>query len=345
MEYRFIISEEDADTRLDVFLSSKIPTMTRSAIAKLLKAGAGTVGGKAASVHRFLKAGDEVVLDSSKAGSSHAQVRPAAGAVGSRLYRHATTPDTAPTLNVIKETDAWIVIDKPTGLLVHPDAATTSGTLADALVAHDPAIAKIGEDPSRPGIVHRLDREVSGLMVVAKTQDAFDGLKRQFAEHSVDKRYLALVHGDVRKDEGDIKFRIARSKTQARMAARPESEEEGKAAWTHYKVLRRFHGATLLELAILSGRTHQIRAHMLALGHPVMGDPLYNTRKATRKRIARSKDEGNRTDVPRLLLQAVHLSFVDPATGETQAFDIPADPAFDAAIKELSSADARRSQP
>ena len=297
--------------------------MTRSAIAKLLKAGAGTVNGNAASVHRFLKAGDEVVLDNT--------VEAGLG-LPKGVASHAPTPDderrrTAP-LRIIQETDAWIVIDKPAGLLVHPDAATKTGTLADALVAHDPAIAKIGDDPSRPGIVHRLDREVSGLMVVAKTQDAYDALKRQFAEHTVDKRYLALVHGEVRKDEGDIKFRIARSTTKARMAARPESEEEGKAAWTHYLVLRRFRGATLLELAILSGRTHQIRAHMLALGHPVMGDPLY-VRRGT-------KVEVRGTIVPRLMLQAVHLSFKDPATGEQTAFDIPADPAFDAVVKELS---------
>jgi 23S rRNA pseudouridine1911/1915/1917 synthase len=319
MIHSFPVTDTDAGARLDVFLSAQMPDRTRSAIAKLLKAGAGKVNGKAASVHRFLKAGDEVALDDAVA------TRPPKRGHAERGPAPTSRPTKAPPLKIVAETDAWVVINKPAGLIVHPDAIAKTGTLVDALVAHDPRIAKVGDDPSRPGIVHRLDREVGGLMVIAKTQDAFDGLKRQFAEHSVDKRYLALVHGEIPTDDGDIKFRIARSKTKARMAARPESDEGGKAAWTHYKVIRRFRGATLLDLAILSGRTHQIRAHMLAFRHPILGDPLYNLKTTTRKLVS-----------PRLLLQAVHLSFIDPATGETMTYDLKPDPAFDAAINKLS---------
>ncbi|MBU1349199.1 RluA family pseudouridine synthase [Patescibacteria group bacterium] len=318
MIHTYRIKPHETDSRLDVFLCEKLNGLTRSAIAKRLKAGAGTVNGDAASVHRFLKAGDTVVFDDAevKAGVPH------------RAPMSKTGTTTVAPLRIVDETDGWVVINKPAGLIVHPDTITKTGTLVDALIAHDPGIAKVGDDPERPGIMHRLDREVGGLMVIAKTQDAFDGLKKQFAGHTVEKRYIALVHGTIAKDEGDIKFRIARSKTKARMAARPESEDGGKAAWTHFKILRRFRNATLLELAILSGRTHQIRAHMLALGHPVFGDTLYTSQgqKPTAKKFA----------VTRLLLQAVHLSFKDPATGEDRTYDLAPDPAFDVTITHLS---------
>jgi 23S rRNA pseudouridine1911/1915/1917 synthase len=174
--------------------------------------------------------------------------------------------------------------------------------------------------------MHRLDREVSGLMVIAKTQDAYDNLKQQFASHTVEKRYLALVHGFVKEDYGDLKFRIGRSKSKGRMAARPEMDlEKGKAAWTHYKTLQRFAAAALLELTILSGRTHQIRTHLLAFNHPVMGDPLYGR-----------KEDDKRHKPKRLLLQSVHLMFQDPATGGTRSFDLKPDPAFDEIMKRLT---------
>lgn len=301
MTHAWTITAEDTGARLDVFLASNLPDLSRSAIAKKLKAGAGIVNGKPASVHHFIKTGDEVTFNA----DVERKVR-LAPKMTEKNIAHLRAP-----LHIINETDDWMVIDKPAGLLVHPDHTHPSGTLVELLITHDPKIAKVGEDPSRPGIMHRLDREVSGLMVIAKTQKAFDDLKRQFAEHSVEKKYLALVHGVISKDEGDIKFRIARSKTKARMAARPEHEEVGQAAWTHFKTLKRFNGATLVELTILSGRTHQIRAHLLALDHGIIGDPLYVPRHKSRKLIA-----------PRLLLQAIHLSFNDPATGERLSFDL-----------------------
>lgn len=317
MSHTFSITDENTGERLDVFLASHLPDLTRSAIAKRLKAGSGRVNGKPATVHHFIKAGDIVEFDpegrGERAATSSKRPEP--------QHAFPATP-----LKIINETDDWLVIDKPAGLLVHPDASHAAGTLVDLLVAHDPKIAKIGEDPTRPGIMHRLDREVSGLMVIAKTQRAFDDLKRQFAEHSVEKKYLALVHGVIAKDEGDIKFRIARSKTKARMAARPEHEEVGQAAWTHYKVITRFTGATLIELTILSGRTHQIRAHLLALDHAIMGDPLYVARRKSRTTVA-----------PRLLLQAIHLSFNDPASGERKSFDLAPVKAFEEVLKTFKS--------
>jgi 23S rRNA pseudouridine1911/1915/1917 synthase len=301
MSHTWTISQDEAGARLDVFLAGKLPKMTRSQVSKFLKAGAGKVNGKSASVHRFLNPGDKVEFGTVDSVAGKTEVAPE-----DRPVRPV------PELKIIDETKGFIVLDKPTGVLVHPDGKQLTGTLVDALLAHDPKIAKIGEDPERPGIMHRLDKEVSGLMVVAKEQDAFDSLKAQFAEHSVDKVYLALVHGEMEQDEGDIKFRIARSKTKSRMAARPAHEEEGRAAWTHYRTLKRFKKASLLELSIFSGRTHQIRAHLLALNHPVIGDVLYGR-----------KSEDRKIKSPRLMLQCVKLGFKDPATGELREYELP----------------------
>gem|GEM_PF-170587 len=301
MPNTWTVSQDDAGARLDVFLAGKLPEMTRSQIAKFLKAGTGKVNGKSASVHRFLHPGD--VVEFGTEGSAQ-------GKTDIPAEKRPAMP--LPELRIIDETKDFIVLDKPAGVLVHPDSKQLTGTLVDALVAHDPKIAKIGENPERPGIMHRLDKEVSGLMVVAKTQDAFDSLKAQFAEHSVDKTYLALVHGEMENEEGDIKFRIARSKTKTRMAARPAHEEEGKAAWTHYRTLKRFRNASLLELSIFSGRTHQIRAHLLALNHPVIGDVLYGR-----------KSENRNIKAPRLMLQCVKLGFKDPMTGELRKYELP----------------------
>jgi 23S rRNA pseudouridine1911/1915/1917 synthase len=313
MIHRFPIDEQNAGERLDVFLTTVIEGVTRSALAKRIKAGAVTVNGKEATVHRFLKKGDEVVFDEEAETDQRND---------SEKKKPSASPKKLPPLKVIEETDAWLVIDKPTGLLVHPDAGTEHGTLVDLLVAHDPKIAKVGEDPSRPGIMHRLDKDVSGLMVIAKTQDAYDHLKKQFAEHSVEKRYLALVHGELPHDQDDITFRIARSSRGGRMAAIPTGSKEGKAARTHYNVIKRFRGATLVELEIFSGRTHQIRAHMHGLGHPVIGDSLYVLRQTDRNVTA-----------PRLLLQSITLGFNDPTTEQRIRFTLPADPAFDAVMK------------
>lgn len=308
------IKAGDEGERLDLFLTFAWPDRSRSAIQKLIKTGHVTVNEAAATVHRFLKEGDLVTWDGREAEPTKRTKK--------TERRDAPLPSFQDI--VVENTDDWIVLDKPAGLLVHPDAKSKTGTLVDILIAHEPTIAKIGENPERPGIVHRLDREVSGLMVVAKTQNAFDELKRQFASREVRKKYLALCHGSLPEEEGDIKFRIARSTTQPRMAARPVHETEGKAAWTHYRVKERFKGATLVELEILSGRTHQIRAHLHAMQCPVIGDALYAIKKTERN-----------VKAPRLMLQSVELEFTDPTGGERKHFDLAPVPEFERLSEEF----------
>ena len=288
--------------RLDQALVRLSPDRSPGQWQKLIKAGSVLVDGHpATSPHSLVREGSEVRI---------VEVAPKPA---------AATPfkPTAP-LAIIAETDDWLVLNKPAGLLVHPAPHTDEATLIDALMARYPSIGQVGGEPNRPGIIHRLDRDVSGLMIVAKTERAFEELKRQFQQREIKKKYLALVHGEVVKDTGDIRFKLARSTTKGRMAARPETDAtEGKAAWTHYTVLERLPHASLLAVDIFSGRTHQIRAHLFALGHPVVGDTLYLKRNTDR-----------RHEAPRLMLQSTDLAFIDPITKEPRTFHLDPDPAF-----------------
>lgn len=212
-------------------------------------------------------------------------------------------------LNILYEDNDLLVLDKPSGIAVHPAPGVIGTTLVDLLLAEYPSLAGVGEDPSRPGIVHRLDKDVSGVMVVAKTQPAFFFLKQQFLQHTLKKEYLALTHGTLPKDVDTIRVNIARSTRHARMAARPVSQE-GREAVTHYEVLARYHNFDLVRVEIETGRTHQIRASFHAMGHPVAGDPLY--------KIKRHKP----FSLPRPFLHASRLTLT-LLNGEEKTFEAP----------------------
>lgn len=232
-----------------------------------------------------------------------------------------TAAQTAP-LSILYEDADVLVINKPAGLLVHPTSTSAEPTLLDLLKNYIPAIGAIGDDTDRPGIVHRLDKYASGALIVAKTASAFTHLKAQFAQRLTEKRYTALVMGTVTDDTGTITFPIARSQSNARMAARPNSQE-GKEAITHFDVMHRYASATLLDVRIETGRTHQIRAHFFALGHPVAGDELYIIRGI--KIIP----------LGRLFLHARLLGITLP-NGEFTTFEAPLPPELDLALSKLS---------
>jgi 23S rRNA pseudouridine1911/1915/1917 synthase len=315
MNHHFIVSDDLSKIRLDVFLNEQIPELTRSSIAKKLKSGAGTVNGKTAAVHTFIKSGDQIYFNDEG-------TKPFTEPVKSNKKPATKKPQFDIKKYIIKETDDYLVINKPAGLIVHPDGVNATETLADLLVEYYPPMAKIGEDPSRPGIVHRIDRDVSGLMVVAKNQSAFDNLKQQFKDRKTRKKYAAIAYGQLAKKEGEIKFRIGRSTSKARMAAFPENSEKGKSAWTHYKVIQELKTTSLIELDIFSGRTHQIRVHLNALKHPVVGDKLY-TQKQYKTIVA-----------TRLMLQSIELSFLDPNTADPLTFTISLAPELELFIKQ-----------
>jgi 23S rRNA pseudouridine1911/1915/1917 synthase len=317
MIHKFTVPEDQPKTRLDVFLNEHLPDLTRSNIAKKLKNEAGNVNDKIAAVHTFIKAGDTITFNADQPNKTSNPTRLAPTSNSEKASWNLKKM-------IVKETDDFIVINKPAGLLVHPDTNHPIGTLVDLLVHYYPKISKVGEDPTRPGIVHRIDKDVSGLMVIAKNQASFDNIKQQFKDRETHKKYLAISYGTLPEKEGEIKFRIARSTTKARMAARPEHEEEGKAAWTHYKVLEKFNGASLVQLEIISGRTHQIRAHLNALKNPIIGDPLY------------IQKQFKAIPATRLMLQSIELSFLDPKTNERLTFNLPQAPAFTDLINKLT---------
>lgn len=288
-----------ADTkvmRLDVFLARHID-LSRSAIQKHIRDGRVLLNKKNPSAHHLVRVGDIIVIKDLT------------------VNYHATVPaDDTQLPTIIHEDADYLVIDKPTGLLVHGGPSFHESTLADWAVTHDPVITGIGDEPKyRPGIVHRLDRDVSGIMVIAKTAAAFSDLKRQFQNHTITKEYTALVHGRVTDARGRIDLAIARKADHSGlMVARPKSTE-GKEAETKFHVERFIKFMTLLKVQTLTGRTHQIRVHFKAIGHPLVGDPLYRQRKLKVSKLLQP---------PRLFLHATHLEF-DDLHNQRRSYDAP----------------------
>ena len=303
---RIKITDDLAGQRLDVMLSA-ITGQSRSQAQKLTKAGEVQVNQKIAKANYQLKAGDEVMVKKVA------------------TVKELTKTAPLPTIKVIKETDDYLVINKPAGLLVHAAAGKRELTLVDWLLQHYPKIKNVGDDKTRPGIVHRLDRDVSGLLLVAKTQPAFLQLKAQFQSRSIVKEYQALVYGALKQDYGSINFLLSRATSGGKMAARPLSQT-GKEALTEYEVIKHFINYTHLKLIIKTGRTHQIRAHLTAFGHPLVGDDLYGTK------LTRQKNK--KFNLGRIWLFASRLSFTDLA-GKKQEFKLPMPTELKKVLKEV----------
>ncbi|PIR12937.1 RluA family pseudouridine synthase [Candidatus Falkowbacteria bacterium CG11_big_fil_rev_8_21_14_0_20_39_10] len=218
----------------------------------------------------------------------------------------------------IKENKEFLIINKPSGLIVHRAGHIKEESLADQLLKKYPKLEKVGEDPSRPGIVHRLDKLVSGLMVIPKTQESFNNLKKQFQERQITKVYTALVYGRIEADEGEIDFPIKRSSQGNKMAAIPktvkkETNPDGRQAVTEFEVIKKFINYTLLKVKIKTGRTHQIRVHLFAFGHSIVGDDLYSAKK--------TREKNKKLGLDRIFLAATKLGFKD-LDGVYQEFEI-----------------------
>jgi 23S rRNA pseudouridine1911/1915/1917 synthase len=232
------------------------------------------------------------------------------------------TADPAVTVTVVYEDDDVVVVDKAPGLVVHPGSGNPSGTLVHGLVHRYPEMSGVGE-PMRPGLVHRLDADTSGLLVVARTSEAYSTLVTQMASHSVDRQYDALVWGEFETPAGRVDAPVGRSR---RHPTRMAVTADGRSAVTDYTVEQTFHQPVVvsrLRCRLLTGRTHQIRVHLSGIGHPVVGDPLYS---GIRESLV----------VPRLWLHATHLGFEHPVTGEHCEFDSPLPDDLAAVLDELA---------
>ena len=277
-----ITYKQDTKERLDKFLSLELPQLTRSQLKKMILSELVLVNDEIATVHRWLKNKDVVKLLKT--------------APEKRIEKKLIAP------KILAQTKDYLILEKPAGLLVHPTDRNETNTLADWLRTEFPQVKKVGDEPMRPGIVHRLDKDVSGLMVVALNNDAFDFIKKQFQDRTVKKEYLALVHGSMRANSGEIDTPIERSKETGLMKAN-KMAEVSKTAITIYNVEKKFVNYTLLRLQIKTGRTHQIRTHLYSIGHSIVGDSLYRTKDLRKKKKT--------IENLRIFLHAAYLEFTD----------------------------------
>jgi 23S rRNA pseudouridine1911/1915/1917 synthase len=284
---RVEVNTDETGARLDMFLAGRFEQYTRSRIKNLIDEGKATVNGKTAKAGLKLAAGDAVELDV-----------PELAAVD-------TQPEEIP-LNIIYEDSSLLVINKPRGMVVHPAAGNKNGTLVNALLNHCTDLSGIAGE-LKPGIVHRLDKDTTGLLVVAKNDRAHLSLSKQIGEKSAKRIYLALVEGNITQDQGRVDAPLGRSLSDRKKIA---VVEDGRQAATEYFVLERFSGITLVECHLETGRTHQIRVHMRHIGHPVVGDLTYGARRQRYTLVGQ-------------LLHAARLEFTHPETGERMKFEAP----------------------
>ncbi len=266
--------------------------------------------------------GEGRVLLNGKA-ASQASFKPAAG-TAFEVHVPAAIPAEAEAqdipLSIVYEDEYLIVVEKPAGLVVHPAAGNLDGTLVNALLHHCRGqLSGIG-GVARPGIVHRIDKDTSGLLVVAKTDAAHEGLARQFADHSIERAYFALVSGHPMPPAGTVRGAIARSSANRKKMALVE-DGRGKHAVTHFKTIELLSGAALVECRLETGRTHQVRVHMSSIGHPLLGDPVYGRTPQRLRPIL------NQLHFARQALHAAVLGFIHPVTGAKLRFEskLPAD--------------------
>src|SRR5437870_415327 len=297
MPIEFVVSENDAKLRLDRFLAKRLPEYSRSRLQQLIRPGFVRLNEQVPRPRQIVRSGDKIDL------------------LEPPLEKIETLPEPIP-LDVLFEDDDLIVINKPAGLTVHPGAGQREHTLVNALLSYCTTLSGIG-GKERPGIVHRLDKETSGCVVVAKNDIAHRELSKQFAARTVEKIYLALVAGKLRKPAGLIEEKIGRHPVHRRRMR--VTSLRGRTATTEYRVIRFSNQASLVECRLHSGRTHQLRVHLHHLGHPVLGDKIYAPRFAK--------------NFPRQILHAWKLGFHHPRTGDWKIFEAPLPAYFATAIK------------
>ncbi len=302
MKYDFLINEEYKSTRIDLVLSLQLEEVSRSFIQKLLEKGAVSVNGSVCSSKKYkVSEGDriEITVPEPEMLNVEAENIP---------------------LDIIYEDDDVLVVNKPRGMVVHPAVGNESGTLVNACLYHCKDRLSSINGVIRPGIVHRIDKDTSGLLMIAKNDMAHESLSKQLAEHSITRRYEALVFHNIKEDEGTVDAPIGRDpNNRLRQAV---TNQNSKRAVTHWKVLERFGSCTLIEARLETGRTHQIRVHMAYIKHPLVGDFVYGPKKQP-------------FNVEGQLLHAKILGFVHPRTGEYMEFEVPRPAVFEEVLDKL----------
>jgi len=279
-------SPEAEGERIDKYLVANLPDLSRSYIQKQITENALYVNEKPVKSNYKVKADDSVIF----------------------TIPEAVVPDIEPEnipIDIIYEDDDVCIVNKPQGMVVHPSAGHYNGTLVNALLYHLNGRLSGINGVLRPGIVHRIDKDTSGLLIICKNDNSHESIAAQLKDHSCHRAYRAVVHGIIKDDEGTINAPIGRSKNDRKKMA---VDENGKNAITHYKVLERYQNYTYVECILETGRTHQIRVHMAYIGHPLMGDPVYCCRKEP-------------VSLNGQVLHAKTIGFISPTTGELKTFD------------------------
>ena len=292
------VGDDDAGKRIDAYLASRVKGWSRARLQRLIEAEDVLVNGGVVKAAYKLRSRDEIELDLTPSPKSE------------------FTPEDIP-LEIVYEDEALVVVNKPAGLVVHPGAGIASGTLANALAFHFQELSRKGGQ-FRPGIVHRLDRDTSGLLVVAKTEAVHENLAEQFQARTILKSYVALVHGSIQQDAGRIDQPIARD---PRNRIRMMVSKNGRSALSLYHVRKRYGRFTLLEIELKTGRTHQIRVHLSWVKHPVVGDEIYGGGRD--KTLQDPMVRAGVRKLGRQFLHAEQLGFIHPTSGQPVRFSAP----------------------
>lgn len=301
MKQTFLVCEHDAGTRIDVFLKEACPDLSRSFLQKLLKSQDILVNGAAVKANYKVAFGDKVEI----------------------TIPAATEPEIIAEpmdLDIIYEDQDVILVNKPKGMVVHPAAGHYTGTLVNGLMAHCKDQLSGINGVLRPGIVHRIDMDTTGVLIACKNDMAHNSIAAQLKEHTITRRYKAIVHGVIKEEQGTIDAPIGRHPTDRKKMS--INEKNGRHAVTHYQVLERFNQFTYIECRLETGRTHQIRVHMASIHHPLLGDTVYGPEKCLFK-------------VQGQTLHAGVLGFIHPRTGEYMEFEVPLPKYFEDLLNKL----------
>jgi 23S rRNA pseudouridine1911/1915/1917 synthase len=318
--YKFTADPGQEVIRIDKFLCDRLPNFSRNKIQVAAKNGNLVVNEATVKQNYKVKPGDVVAL-----------------VLPYPVREFELIPENIP-LEIVHEDDALIVVNKKAGMVVHPGHGNHSGTLVNALIYHFEHLPELPSDfAGRPGLVHRIDKNTTGLLVIAKTEMALTNLAKQFFDKTTERKYIALVWGDI-EEGGTIEGKVGRSKKNRKVMAVYKDDEEGKHAVTHYKVLERFGYVTLIQCILETGRTHQIRIHFKSIGHPLFNDPEYGGDKIL-KGIKTSKYQkfilNNFSLLQGQALHAKSLGFVHPLSGKRTAFDSELPDFFEAVVKRF----------
>ena len=289
------------DERLDKFLSAMLPDQSRSYLQKIIKDGNVLVNGEPKKSSYRLEDGDEVTADLPELKSPDIE------------------PENIP-LDILYEDDSILMVNKPKGMVVHPSAGHYTGTLVNAVLWHCQGQLSGINGVSRPGIVHRIDKDTTGVLVVCKNDAAHNAVAAQLKEHSITRKYRAIVHGVIKEDEGTVDAPIGRHPTERKKMA--SGVKNGKRAVTHYRVLERFQGYTYVECQLETGRTHQIRVHMASIHHPLLGDTVYGPAQDSHHLEGQT-------------LHAMVLGLIHPVTGEYLEVEAPLPEYFENLLKKF----------